>query len=53
MQFVMNEDEVQSSVVVAPDKKPNGATREAINELEEGGGTEFKSIRALFDDLGI
>lgn len=53
MQFVMNEDEVQSSVVVVPEKKPNAITRKAIKELEEGGGTEFKSIQALFDDLGI
>ena len=53
MQLVMNEDEVQSSVVVAPEKKPNAITREAIRELEEGGGAEFKSIQALFEDLGI
>ena len=53
MQFVMNKEEVQSSVVVAPEKKPNETTRKAIKELEEGGGAEFKSIRALFEDLGI
>ena len=48
----MNEDEVQPFLVVAPDKKPNAITREAIKELEEGAGKEFKSVQALFEDLG-
>lgn len=44
---------VEVDIDAVPAKKPNEPTREAIRELEEGGGKEFQSIRALFEDLGI
>lgn len=34
-------------------KQPNGATREAIRELEQGKGIRSNSLDDLFRDLGI
>jgi len=35
------------------DKKPNKATRRAIEELAKGGGTRFDTVEELFKEAGI
>jgi len=34
-------------------RAPNSASREAMAELDAGGGERFDNAEALFDDLGI
>jgi len=34
-------------------KIPNAETREAITELEAGGGKRYKNSQEMFEDLGI
>lgn len=53
MQLVLDDDDVQATVVVMPAKKPNAITRQAMKGLEEGDYGEFTSFQALFEDLGI
>lgn len=36
-----------------PIRTPNALTREAMAELERGGGERFGSADALFEDLGL
>ena len=34
-------------------REPNAATREAMEELDEGKGKRFASLEELFEDIGV
>ncbi len=51
MRFLATTGEPQATFVLMPEPQPNKVTIKALEELEEGGGREFTSLEALFEDL--